>query len=45
MAQGQLRVIVAREAEVEKSRDLSEEDVQAFVIGHPVVPGGASARR
>lgn len=45
MAQGQLRVIVAREAEVEKTRDLSEEDVQAFVIGHPVVPGGASARR
>jgi len=44
MAQGQLRVIVAREAEVEKTRALSEEDVQAFVIGHPVVSGGARAQ-
>ena len=47
MAQGQLRVIAAREAEVEKTRDLSEEEVQA-VLGHPIVPGvpgGASARR
>ena len=45
MAQGQLRVITAREAEVEKTRDLSDEDVQAFVFGQPVVSTGANARR
>ena len=45
LAQGQLRVIAAREAEVEKTRELSEEDMQAFVISHPVVHGGASTRR
>ena len=45
MAQGQLRVITAREAEVEKTRDLSDEDVQAFVFGHPVVSAGANGRR
>ena len=45
MAQGQLWLIPAREAEVEKTRALSDEDVQAFVIGHPVVAGGANGRR
>lgn len=45
LAQGQLRVIAAREAEVEKTRELSEEDMQAFVISHPVAHGGASTRR
>ncbi len=45
VAQGQLRVIAAREAEVEKTRDLSEENVQVFVIGHPVVPAVASGHR
>ena len=45
MAQGQLRVITAREAEVEKTRELSDEDVQAFVFGQPVVSTGANGRR
>jgi len=45
MAQGQLRVITAREAEVEKTRELSDEDVQALVFSQPVVSTGVNARR
>ena len=45
MAQGQLRVITAREAEVEKTRELSDEDMQALVFSQPVISTGANARR
>jgi hypothetical protein len=45
MAEGQLRVISARQAEVEKTREPSEEDEQALVVGHVVVPAVASGRR
>ena len=44
-AQGQLRVIAAREAEVEKTRDLTEEDMQSFVVTNPIVPAVANSRR
>ena len=37
MAQGQLRVITAREAEVEKTKELSAEDMQALVAAQPAV--------
>src|SRR6476620_12280358 len=36
MAQGQVRVLTAREAEVEKTRDLREDDVESFAINQPV---------
>jgi hypothetical protein len=45
MAEGQLRVISARQAEVEKTRELSEEDAQALVVGHAAVPAMGSGRR
>jgi hypothetical protein len=39
MAQGQVRVLVAREAEVEKTRALSEEEAQEFASNQiPMVP-------
>ena len=44
LAQGQIRVIAAREAEVEKTRELNEEEMQAFVLAHPGVTGGARAQ-
>jgi hypothetical protein len=45
MAEGQLRVISARQAEVEKTRELSEEDALALVVGHVAVPSTGSGRR
>jgi hypothetical protein len=45
MAEGQLRVISARQAEVEKTRDLSEEDAQALVVGRATPPTVGSGRR
>jgi len=32
---GQMRVLVAREAEVEKTRELRDEDIQAFALSQP----------
>ena len=46
MAQGQVRVLVAREAEVEKTRDLKkEEDLQALAMNQPEVPANTGRRR
>jgi hypothetical protein len=45
MAQGQVRVLVAREAEVEKTRDLKEEDLQAFAMNQPETPVSGARRR
>jgi hypothetical protein len=45
MAEGQLKVISARQAEVEKTRDLSEEDAQALLVGHAAAPVTGSGRR
>jgi hypothetical protein len=45
MAQGQVRVLVAREAEVEKTRDLKEEDLQAFAMNQPETPATPGRRR
>jgi hypothetical protein len=45
MAQGQVRVLVAREAEVEKTRDLKEADLQAFAMNQPEAPVSATRRR
>jgi len=36
MAQGQVRVLTAREAEVEKTRELKDDDVESFAINQPV---------
>jgi hypothetical protein len=45
MAQGQVRVLVAREAAVEKTRDLKEEDLQAFAMNQPETPVSGARRR
>jgi hypothetical protein len=45
MAQGQVRVLVAREAEVEKTRDLKEEDLQALAMNQPEAPVSGARRR
>jgi hypothetical protein len=45
MAQGQVRVLVAREAEVEKTRDLKEDDLQAFATNQVETPATPSRRR
>src|SRR6476659_11054703 len=36
LAQGQVRVLTAREAEVEKTRELKDDDVESFAINQPV---------
>ena len=36
MAQGQVRVLTAREAEVEKTRELKDNDVESFAMSQPV---------
>lgn len=36
IAQGQVRVLSAREAEVEKTRELKDEDVESFAMNQPV---------
>ena len=38
LAQGQVRVLTAREAEVEKTRDLREQDVEAFAMNEAAAP-------
>src|SRR5882724_7885137 len=45
MAQGQVRVLTAREAEVEKTRDLKEEDLQGCAMNQPEVPATTGRRR
>jgi hypothetical protein len=45
LAQGQMRVLVAREAEVEKTRELGDEDVQAFAMNQQPTPVSTSRRR
>jgi hypothetical protein len=42
---GPLRVIAARKAEVEKSRELSEEDLQEFATTQTPMPATANRRR
>jgi hypothetical protein len=36
MAQGQVRVLTAREAEVEKTRELKDDDIESFAMNQPV---------
>jgi hypothetical protein len=36
IAQGQVRVLTAREAEVEKTRDLKDQDLESFTMNQPV---------
>src|SRR6266550_9649343 len=45
MAQGQVRVLTAREAEVEKTRDLREQDVEAFAMNEAATPSPSARRR
>jgi len=45
MAQGQMRVLVAREAEVEKTRALSEEEAQEFASNQNLFPTAGARRR
>ena len=45
MAQGQVRVLTAREAEVEKTRDLKDEDLDSFAMTQPAAPVPATRRR
>jgi len=44
LAQGQVRVLAAREAEVEKTRELKDDDVESFAMNQPV-PVTAGRRR
>ena len=45
MAQGQVRVLTAREAAVEKTRDLKDEDLESFAMNQPTVSAPAARRR
>jgi hypothetical protein len=45
LAQGQVRVLTAREAEVEKTRDLREQDVEAFAMNEAAAPLPNARRR
>src|SRR6266404_3212014 len=45
MAQVQVRVLTAREAEVEKTRDLKDEDLDSFAMNQPAAPVPATRRR
>lgn len=45
LAQGQVRVLTAREAEVEKTRDLREQDVEAFAMNEAATPSPNARRR
>ena len=42
---GQLRVLTAREAEVEKTKQLSEADLPAVALQEPVPASGSGRRR
>ena len=45
LAQSQVRVLTAREAEVEKTRDLREQDVEAFAMNEAAAPLPSARRR
>ena len=45
LAQGQVRVLTAREADVEKTRDLREQDVEAFAMNEAATPLPNARRR
>lgn len=45
LAQGELRVIAAREAAVEATHELSEEELQAFITSPNAIPASAARRR
>ena len=45
LAQGQVRVLTAREAEVEKTRDLRGQDVEAFAMNEAATPLPNARRR
>lgn len=45
VAQGQVRVLVAPEAEVEKTRELSAEDFQTFAKEQTAAPAAGARRR
>ena len=45
MAQGQVRVLTAREAEVEKTRDLKDEDLESFAMNQGTAPAPSGRRR
>jgi hypothetical protein len=45
MAQGQVRVLTAREAEVEKTRDLKDEDVETFAMNQTTAAVPTGRRR
>jgi hypothetical protein len=45
MAQGQVRVLTAREAAVEKTRELKDDDLESFAMNQPSVPAPAGRRR
>ena len=45
LAQGQVRELTAREAEVEKTRDLREQDIEAFAMNEAATPLPNARRR
>ena len=45
LAQGQVRVLTAREAEVEKTRELKEDDMEAFAMNQAPAPVSNVRRR
>ena len=45
VAQGQVRVLTAREAEVEKTRDLKDENLESFALNQPEPSAPAGRRR
>ena len=45
MAQGQVRVLTAREAAVEKTRELKDDDLESFAMNQSSVPAPAGRRR
>jgi len=45
LGQGQVRVLVAREAEVERTRELGDEDLQSFAITQETNSASNSRRR
>lgn len=45
MAQGQVRVLTAREAEVEKTRNLKDEDLESFAMNQAAATAPTGRRR
>ena len=44
VAQGQVRVLTAREAEVEKTRELKDDDIESFAMTQAIPPTAARRR-